>query len=108
MFLLEVKNLADFLAKIKLKCCQFFANSNRCKKDIVGHFICKQGQKNWNTRLTEKDILKIKKLAGNADAKPKGKRVKLGKYTITEIAEMFGISPVHVINIRRRKVWKRI
>ena len=68
----------------------------------------KQGQKNWNTRLTEKDILKIRKLAGNVDAKPKGRRVKLGKYTITEIAEMFGISPVHVINIRRRKVWKHI
>ena len=68
----------------------------------------KQGQKNWNTRLTEADILKIRKLAGNADSKPKGKRVKLGKYTITEIAEMFGISPVHVINIRKRKVWKHI
>jgi rRNA maturation endonuclease Nob1 len=68
----------------------------------------KQGQKNWNTRLSEADILKIRKLAGNKDSKPKGKRVKLGKYTITEIAEMFGISPVHVINIRRRKVWKHI
>jgi hypothetical protein len=47
-------------------------------------------------------------LAGKADAKPKGRRVKLGKYTITEIAEMFQISPVHVINIRKRKVWKHL
>ena len=29
----------------------------------------KQGQKNWNTRLTEVDVLKIRKLAGNADSK---------------------------------------
>ena len=68
----------------------------------------KQGQKNWNTRLTPEDVLKIRKLAGNDNAKPKGKRTRLGEYTITEIAEMFGISPVHVINIRKRKVWKHI
>jgi hypothetical protein len=70
--------------------------------------VSKQGQKNWNTRLTEEEVLKIRKLAGKSDAKPKGRRVKLGKYTITEIAEMFQISPVHVINIRKRKVWKHL
>jgi hypothetical protein len=70
--------------------------------------LSKQGEKNWNTRLTPEDILKIRKLAGNDNSKPKSKRTKLGEYTITEIAEMFGISPVHVINIRKRKVWKHI
>lgn len=66
----------------------------------------KQGQKNWNTRLTPDDIAKIRKFPVNDNSKPKAKRTKLAEYTIAEIAEMFGISPVHVMNIRKRKVWK--
>ena len=68
----------------------------------------KQGAKNWNTRLTPEDVFKIRKLAGNDNAKPKGKRTRLGDYTIAEIAEMFGVSQSHVINIRKRKVWKHV
>lgn len=44
----------------------------------------KQGQKNWNIRLTEASVLKIRRLAGNADSKSKGRRVRLWEYTITE------------------------
>ncbi len=61
----------------------------------------KQGQKNWNTRLTPKDILKIRKLAATLTSSKKKKK---GELRIIDIAEMFGISQVHVINIKKRKV----
>jgi len=65
----------------------------------------KQGQKNWNTRLTPKDVLKIRKLAATLNSSKKKKK---GELTILDIAEMFGISQVHVINIHKRKVWKHV
>ena len=65
----------------------------------------KQGRKNWNTRLTEADILKIRKLAATLNSSKKKKK---GELTILDIAEKFGISQVHVINIRKRKVWKHL
>lgn len=68
--------------------------------------ISKQGGKNWNTKLTVKDILKIRRLAEGE--KSRGKRTKRGELTIAEIAEMFQISTVHVINIRDKKVWKHV
>ncbi len=54
----------------------------------------KQGEKNWNTRLTEDDIHQIRKLFRRVSG--------------YEIAEKFGISYTHVYNIGIRKVWKHI
>lgn len=61
----------------------------------------KQGEKNYNTRLAEKDVVKIKKLAATLNS---NRRKKKGELTIRDIAEKFGISQIHVINIKRGKV----
>jgi hypothetical protein len=70
--------------------------------------LSKQGEKNWNTKLTAKDVLKIRELAEGEKQSSKGRRVKRGEMTINEIAQKFKISQVHVINIRDRKVWKHV
>ena len=65
----------------------------------------KQGEKNYNTRLTTKDVLEIRKLA---DSLTSSKIKTKGELTTANIANMFGISQIHVINIIKRKVWKHI
>lgn len=65
----------------------------------------KQGEKNYNTRLTEKDVRKIKKLAATLNG---NRRKKKGELTIRDIADKFGISQIHVINIKKGRVWKHI
>jgi uncharacterized membrane protein len=54
----------------------------------------KQGEKNYNTKLTVDDVKRIRKLKD--------------KTTISKIAEKFDISYIHVCNILRRKVWKHV
>jgi hypothetical protein len=54
----------------------------------------KQGEKNYNTRLDVETVRKIRNLEG--------------KMKITEVAERFSISYVHVVNIWRKKVWKHV
>lgn len=70
----------------------------------------KQGRKNYNTRLTPKDIFKIRSLAEDPSGgiTKRGKKRKQGKMTIAKIAALFGISTTHVSFIRDRKVWKHI
>ncbi len=54
----------------------------------------KQGEKNYNTRLTENDIINIRKLAD--------------KVSFSEIAEKFEVSEGHIYNIVRKKAWKHV
>jgi len=56
--------------------------------------FAKQGEKNYNTRLTTADVLKIRSLEG--------------KMTLAEGAERFAVSPAHIYSIWRRRVWKHI
>jgi phage gp16-like protein len=56
--------------------------------------LSKQGEKNYNTRLTVGDIKNIRKMQD--------------KMTIMAVADRFGISYVHVVNIWNRKVWKHV
>lgn len=56
--------------------------------------LSKQGEKNYNTRLDVDEVKKIRSLEG--------------KMKITEVAEKFSISYVHVVNIWRKKVWKHV
>ena len=54
----------------------------------------KQGEKNYNTRLDAETVRKIRSLEG--------------KMKISEVAERFSISYVHVVNIWKKKVWKHV
>ncbi len=56
--------------------------------------LSKQGEKNYNTKLTAQMVYEIRALKG--------------KSTIASAANKFGISNIHVINIWRRKVWKHL
>jgi len=54
----------------------------------------KQGEKNYNTRLTADEVIKIRKAEG--------------RMTVAKTAAKFSISQIHVINIWRKKAWKHL
>jgi len=60
----------------------------------IKNAFAKQGEKNYNTRLTVADVLKIRSLEG--------------KMTLAEGAERFAVSPAHIYSIWRGRVWKHV
>lgn len=69
-------------------------NTNHCIKNgrFNGHLHSLKGEKNPKSKLSEKDILKIRK----------------SRKLLTEIAEEFGITSGYASLIRCNRVWKHI
>lgn len=98
------QELRERLSKANLGKKHSFTTRKKMSKNRVGIPVkeearrkiafSKQGEKNYNAKLTAGDVKKIRKLKD--------------KTTISNIAEKFDISYIHVWNILRRKVWKHL
>ena len=98
------QELRERLSKANLGKKHSFATRKKMSKNRVGIPVkeearkkiafSKQGEKNYNTRLTADEVIKIRKAEG--------------RMTIAKTAAKFSISQIHVINIWRKKAWKHL
>lgn len=98
------QELRERLSKANLGKKHSFATRKKMSKNRVGIPVkeearkkiafSKQGEKNYNTRLTADEIIKIRRAEG--------------KMTAAKTAAKFSISQIHVINIWRKKAWKHL
>ena len=98
------QELRERLSKANLGKKHSFATRKKMSKNRVGIPVkeearkkiafSKQGEKNYNTRLTADEVIKIRKAEG--------------RMTVAKTAAKFSISQIHVINIWRKKAWKHL
>lgn len=72
-----------------------YGTSKENKSDTMRHGRTQRGERQWKSKLTAKDVRRIRSLA-------------VAGKTFEQIAGMYGISGVHVGRIVQRRVWKHI
>jgi len=72
-----------------------FYNKKHSEKTLKLMSEKKKGENHPRVKLTEKDVIRIRKLDE-------------GNLTQKEIAKMFGVKPNTISNIKNRKIWKHI
>jgi hypothetical protein len=63
-------------------------------EDMVRHGHSQKGSRNYQSKLTEEDVLSIRAL--------------WGMFVLRELGEMYGVDPALISLIVRRKIWKHV
>jgi len=71
-------------------------SQNMLDRSNRGGFIYPSGQDHWSAKLTEHDVIEIRKKCAE------------GKMTQTEIAKQYGVRDSVITNIKKRKTWSHV